>query len=69
MEEILNLLLGPLGLTIALILILVAGKRGIWVWGSELQKCEKEKNFWREAALRGTELAEKAVTLSERNER
>lgn len=69
MEEFLQLLLGPLGLTIFVLFVLFSGWKGMWRFGRDYdrmeEKNEKEIEFWREAALRGTELAEKAVTLRE----
>ena len=65
MNEVINLLLGPLGLTVALLVVLFAGYKGWWVWGKDYARMEKEKDEWKEAALRGTRVAERAVTIHE----
>jgi hypothetical protein len=66
MDHLLDLLLGPLGLTIGLIFALVSGWKGWWVWGKDYRKLEREKNEWKDAALRGTRLAEHVVSRVER---
>lgn len=81
MNELVKLLLGPTGLLVFVLFTLLAGFRGWWVFGGTCEKMEekfekeitklegkyeKEVEFWRQIALRGTELAEKAVTLSEK---
>jgi len=61
---------GAMGL---LIFFLVAGFKGWIVWGREFQReinrreeVERERNEWRELALRGTNLAESLTQVTER---
>lgn len=61
---------GAVGL---LAFFLVAGFKGWIVWGREFQRevgrreeVEKERNDWRELALRGTNLAESLTQVQER---
>lgn len=61
---------GAVGL---LAFFLIAGFKGWIVWGREFnrevtrrQEVEKERNDWRELALRGTNLAESLTQVQER---
>lgn len=65
MEEALTLLLGPLGLTVALIFALFANWRGWWVTGRQYDTCVEEKNEWKDAALRALSGAESAAAIGE----
>ena len=48
-----------LGVVAMLIVIILGGFRGWWVWGRDYKKMEQEKNDWRNLALSGTELADR----------
>lgn len=65
MEEVLNLLLGPLGTLVLALFILYSGWKRWWVFGWHYKETVEEKNEWKEAALRGTKIAEKVVELRE----
>lgn len=54
---------GVLGM---MLIILWTGYKGKWYWGKDYAKIEAEKNDWRELALRGTQLAENAVSTQQR---
>ena len=58
-----DLLLGQGGLLVALLVVIVTGTKRIWVFGWLYQEKKKEMEQWRELALRGTTLAEKAVKV------
>ena len=68
MEHLIDLLLGPSGLVVFVLFVLFAGWKGWWIWGRDYDKLEQEKNEWKEAALRGTRLAEHAVSRVKDNE-
>lgn len=57
--------LGTVGLLIA---VLIGGYRGWWVFGPVHTAIRddliEQRNFWRDQALRGTGLAEKAVDVA-----
>ena len=61
-QQWVDLLLGPGGLLVALLIIIYTGVRRLWVFGWLYSEKAKEADQWREMALRGTTLAEKAVT-------
>lgn len=65
MDEILNLLLGPFGTLVLSLLILFGGWKRWWVFGWHYRETVEEKNEWKEAALRGTAIAERVVTIHE----
>lgn len=61
---------GAIGL---LVLFFIAGYRGLIVWGRELDReiqrrvhVEKERDDWRELALKGTNLAQSLTEVTER---
>jgi hypothetical protein len=55
-------LIKAVGLPIALLLLaLIAGARGTWYYGNTYRSLERDRDYWREMALRGTDLAERAV--------
>lgn len=66
MDHLLEQLLGPLGLTVFILFTLFAGWKGWWVWGRDYRRLEKEKDEWKDAALRGTKIAERVVSRVER---
>lgn len=69
MNELITLLTGPGGLLVALLVIIFTGMRRMWVFGWQYADCVIEKNEWKEAALRGTRIAERAVTVHESHEK
>jgi len=58
--------LSDLGIVAILILILIAGARGWWVFGWHYEEVARERDAWREIALSTTNLAEKAIERLER---
>lgn len=63
MNELLNVLLGPLGTLVLSLLILFGGWKRWWVFGWHYAEVAKEKDEWKEAALRGTKIAEAVATV------
>jgi len=61
MEEFLKVLLGPFGTLVLALLILYGGWKRWWVFGWHYNEVVKEKDEWKEVALRGTKVAE-AIT-------
>lgn len=45
---------------------LIGGQRGWWVYGSTHRECMKDRDFWRDIALRGLTVAEKATHTAAR---
>lgn len=60
--------LSDLGTIALLLLILLAGARGAWVFGWHYEQVAKERDAWRDIALSTTSLAEKAIQRLERRE-
>lgn len=54
-------------LTVAgvLLAIIVAGYKRLWVWGWQYSEVQKDRDFWREAALHGKYMTERTVQLAE----
>lgn len=50
------------------VFIIWSGSRDdpLWVFGWSFRKLERERDWWQEAALRSTDLAERTSTMSER---
>lgn len=46
----LDLLLGPAGLLVFVLLTLETGRRGIWVWGREKDEAHRERDAWKAEA-------------------
>lgn len=67
MDHILTLLLGPAGVTVLLLVITFGGWKKWWVFGWQYKDMETEKNEWKEAALRGTRVAERVVNAHEKS--
>lgn len=65
MDELLKYLLGPLGLTFALLFIIYAGYKEWWVWGPTHRKTVAEKEEWKAAALRGATITEWVIQTHE----
>jgi hypothetical protein len=51
-----------LGTPAMLILVLIGGYRQWWVWGHQMQAVKDDRDFWRTAALRQTNLLERTVS-------
>lgn len=51
------------GLATLLGLILFGSWKQIWVWGFQLKAVERDRDFWRASALKGTGLAERLADL------
>ncbi len=60
--------LSDLGTIALLLLILMAGARGWWVFGWHYEEVARERDAWREIALSTTSIAEKAIQRLERRE-
>lgn len=60
--------LSDLGTVALLLLILLAGARGWWVFGWHYDQVAKERDAWRDIALSTTSLAERAIQRLERRE-
>lgn len=56
---------GVIGL---LVIIIVGGHRKWWVWGYLYDQVLKERDEWKTLALRGTELADRMVTITKRRQ-
>jgi hypothetical protein len=65
MDHLIQLLLGPAGTLVLALTILFGGWKKWWVFGWQYKDAVTEKNEWKEAALRGTALAEKVVSIKE----
>lgn len=43
-----------------------AGMKGLWVWGRELKKAERDANFWRDIALKSMGLTDIAIEVAQK---
>lgn len=59
--QIVDLILGPLGTLVLALVIIVTGMKCKWVFGWQYKKLEADKDEWKQAALRGTYVAERAT--------
>ncbi len=68
LAQILNIInnFGVVGL---LVLILAGGMRRWWVWGWTYDDIVAERDTWKDLALSGTSLAERAVNLADTHRR
>lgn len=57
---------GVIGL---LVFVLVGGAKKWWVWGWSYEELVKDRDEWKELALSGTNLAERAVDLAAKKPR
>jgi hypothetical protein len=64
MEEILQLITGPGGALVMALVVLFGGWKCWWVFGWHYKQVVNEKNEWKEAALRGTYAAQRAVEIA-----
>lgn len=55
------------GLVVLLLVILVGGSRGWWVFGWHYRHLKAQHDMWQRLALRGTHLAEESVRLARRS--
>lgn len=51
------------GVTGALVFFIYGGYKSWWVWGYQLEKCERELEAWKDLALRNSNIASQAVSL------
>lgn len=56
--------LSGLGFGTLLVLILYGSYKGMWVWGTQLQKIEADRDQWKEMALELAGVAEKSVSIA-----
>jgi hypothetical protein len=68
-SELLSMLLGPVGLLVAMILAIMGVIRGWWVPGFWYREMVADRDEWKEMALRSINAADKAVTLAEPGQR
>ena len=65
MEDIINLINGPGGALVLMLVVIWTGVRQYWVFGWLYKQEREEKEQWKEAALRGTRVAERVVSVTE----
>jgi hypothetical protein len=54
-------LVGKLGVVGLLLLILYGGREQWWVFGWQYRQMREDRDFWQESALKGMDLADRAV--------
>lgn len=64
--ELIRLLTGPGGLLVALLVIIYTGVKKLWVFGWYAKELRADREEWKEAALRGTRVAERVVSAHEK---
>jgi len=63
----LQILLGPVGLLAFLLIVVVwGGRKRWWVFGRELDACDKREEFWKEMAMRSIKAAEEGTGLGKK---
>lgn len=67
-EELIRVLTGPGGLLVALLVIIYTGVKKLWVFGWYAREIRADRDEWKEAALRGTRVAERVVSARVREE-
>lgn len=65
-DDIVRLLTGQVSVVFLLVLILITGMRGIWVWGYQLKAAEKRADDWEERFLVSLDQSGKATHLAQR---
>lgn len=65
-NDAINLLLGPVGTLVLSLSIILTGVKGLWVFGWVYRDIARERDEWKDVALRGTKIAERTVTLHEK---
>jgi Mn2+/Fe2+ NRAMP family transporter len=68
MDQVLTQILGPLGALVFALFIIFSGFKRWWVFGWQYKEKVRELNEWKDAALRGTRVVERVVTLAENRE-
>lgn len=48
-----------------LAIIIVAGYKRLWVFGWQFDAMQKDRDFWRESAMKGTYMTERTVQVAE----
>lgn len=66
-DDLLQILLGPFGTLVLSLLILFGGWKRWWVFGWHYSEVAKERDEWKEAALRGTKIAETVTEVLRAN--
>ena len=64
--ELIRILTGPGGLLVALLVIIFTGMKKKWVFGWYAREIREDRDEWKEAALRGTRVAERVVSVREK---
>lgn len=67
MDDLFRILLGPFSSLVLVLLILYGGRARWWVFGWYAAEVVKERDEWKEVALRGTKVAEVVATLVKEN--
>ena len=49
------------GLALAVVVLIIGGTRGWYVFGREYEEMKQDRDDWKALALRGTSLAERAL--------
>ena len=53
------------GVIALLLLVIISGWKGIWVWGKQLDECEKRGDEWKQMALGNLNLASRAAQTAQ----
>lgn len=56
-------------MTGALIFFLYGGYKRFWVWGYQLDECAKERDAWKDLALRNSNLADRSLQIATKDQR
>jgi hypothetical protein len=67
MNEVLKQILGPGGALVLALFILFGGFREWWVYGKEYRRVLDQSKKWEQLALRGTHIAERVVSVAEKD--
>lgn len=67
MDDLFRVLLGPFSSLVLVLLILYGGRARWWVFGWYAAEVVKERDEWKEVALRGTKIAEVATSIAGEN--
>ena len=66
-QQVFVALVQTFGLPLALLMFaLVTGAMGLWVYGAHYREVVEDRDYWRQQALRNTDLAESAVATPRR---
>lgn len=66
-EVPIELLLGPYGLLVFLLYVVIwGGRKKWWVYGRELDDCQKREDFWKDMATRTVRAAETGVNVTKK---